>query len=399
MAARRVCATGERGARMPTLTAAVRLPPRFDWKDIMSVRTPAFRPRGRTLAAAVLGLGLLAGSAVPIYAAPGLNGHAQDSTPSAGPTAEPGKGLAAGDTAFVDVKVATLWTAPSSPRGIDDPALGNPVRLGAWDRALRQTEVRRALTGKTQTQALLGDEVRILETRGAWVRVAVAGQEEPGEEHGYPGWVPARQLVENPDFDRALETRDTAVVTAASTEVTDRPDGDAIEQLPFTAEVPVLARSGDRVRVALPDGSKAWADAADVDVLRSGSGPAAPKPSEIVSTARSFLGTPYLWGGTSPAGFDCSGFTWAVFRAHGIDLPRDSGPQSEGGTAVRTQDIAVGDLLFFAGRGGRGAVHHVGIYIGHGKMIHSPNASKDVEIVDWRAWDRSGQFAGAQRYL
>ena len=66
---------------------------------------------------------------------------------------------------------------------------------------------------------------------------------------------------------------------------------------------------------------------------------------------------------------------------------------------MKASQLQHGDLIFFANRGGKGSVHHVGMYIGGGKMIHAPNASKNVEIVDWKKWDRSGQFAGAKRYL
>ncbi len=211
--------------------------------------------------------------------------------------------------------------------------------------------------------------------------------------------MPTRQLVENRDFDRALDAHSTAIVTSSTSEVTARPTGGAVEHVPFNAELPVLARAGDRVRVALPDGAKGWAPTRDVDLHPAGSGPEEPKPSELVSTAKDFLGVRYLWGGTSSSGFDCSGFTYAVHRAHGIEIPRDSGPQSRAGKSVKVKDLAVGDLIFFAGNGGRGAVHHVGIYLGHGKMIHAPNASKSVEIVDWRAWDRGKQFSGIKRYL
>ncbi|GAA4284116.1 C40 family peptidase [Brevibacterium daeguense] len=361
----------------------------------MSARTPILRG----ISSAVLGVGLLAGASVSAHAVPGLTGGAADRTPTAIPTAKPGEGLEAGDTAFVDVAVATLWTKPSSPRSVDEPALGNPVHLGSWNSNLAGTEVRRGLTGKTQTQALFADEVRILDVDGDWARVAVAGQSAPGEKHGYPGWVPTRQLVENPGFDTARDSRPTAVVTAKTTELSAHPGGEAVEQVTMNTELPMLAEAGDEVRVALPDGSKAWAVAEDVAVHAPGEGPAAPKPSQLVATAEQFLDLRYLWAGTSAYGFDCSGFTYTVFRAHGIEIPRDSGPQSQGGASVAAEDLAVGDLIFFAGTGGRGTVHHVGMYIGHGKMIHAPNASKSVEIVDWKKWDRGKQFAGAQRYL
>lgn len=365
----------------------------------MSSLMPGHRRRTLPVAAAALGLLMLAPVALPAQAAPGITGNAIDRSPAPKPTATAGKGLKSGDTAFVDVTAATLWTDSDSPRSIDSDALSNPVDLKGWNSALSSTEKRRALTGKTQTQALLGDEVRILDVAGDWVEVAVASQKAPGEKHGYPGWVPKKQLVENRSYEKTRSKNDTAIVTVKSAGLSLRPHGEHTEEATFNTELPVLARTSDEIRVATPDGTPFWIDADDVTIYEQGEGPKKPKPSQLVSTARQFLDLRYLWAGTSAYGFDCSGFTYTIFRAHGIDLPRDSGPQSKAGTAVDRSDIAVGDLIFFAGNGGSGTVHHVGMYIGHGEMIHAPNASKSVEIVDWESWDSGGQYAGARRYI
>src|SRR5699024_6040320 len=84
-------------------------------------------------------------------------------------------------------------------------------------------------------------------------------------------------------------------------------------------------------------------------------------------------------------------------RAHGIDLPRDSGDQAKAGKAVSSSNLKAGDLLFFSTPSG--TVHHVGMYVGDGKMIHSPNASKDVYVTDWKKWDTGNEFSGARRIL
>lgn len=380
------------------------------------------RRRHRTvLAAAVLAAAGLTGAAGPAAAHPPadsaashgvlprpplkqleiepLTGHVIDANPAADRPLKPGSGLHAGKPAFVDVAVATVWTDSSSPRKVDQPALANPVRLDEWNANLTDTEVRRGLTGKTQTQALYGDEVRILELTKEWAKVAVRSQSDPGAKHGYEGWMPRAQLVGNPDFGTLRGAAELAVVTAVKTAVSDSPGGTAMKTVSTNTELPVLTRGEDSVRVRLPNGATGWVTSADVRLQASGTGAPKPRPADLVDTAKRYEGIRYLWAGTSQYGFDCSGFTYAVYRSHGIDIPRDSGPQSKAGASVKSSQLQPGDLIFFANRGGKGTVHHVGMFIGGGKMIHAPNASKNVEIVDWKKWDRAGQFAGAKRYL
>ena len=92
--------------------------------------------------------------------------------------------------------------------------------------------------------------------------------------------------------------------------------------------------------------------------------------SDLSATATKYLGTPYVYGGTTTSGFDCSGYTSKVFGDLGIKLNRTSGSQYEQGTAVAKSDLQVGDLVFF-NTSGSGSISHVGIYIGDNKMIHS----------------------------
>jgi len=89
---------------------------------------------------------------------------------------------------------------------------------------------------------------------------------------------------------------------------------------------------------------------------------------EIIAFAERFLGTPYVWGGTSLThGVDCSGFTFALFREFGIHLNRTAAAQATQGTPVARSDLQRGDLVFF----GHGGISHVGMYIGNNQMIHS----------------------------
>lgn len=117
----------------------------------------------------------------------------------------------------------------------------------------------------------------------------------------------------------------------------------------------------------------------------------------ILNTARSYLGVPYVWGGTSPRGFDCSGFVSYVFRTHGIGLPRTSGAMynSLGAKVTRLQP---GDLVFFAANGK--TISHVGIYIGDNKYINATSGSAGrVAITSLSSAWSSRTYVGAKRVL
>ena len=120
---------------------------------------------------------------------------------------------------------------------------------------------------------------------------------------------------------------------------------------------------------------------------------------KIVGTARSFMGVPYRWGGSSPGtGFDCSGFTMAVYQLNGLLLPRSSYRQWMAGTPVPKTKLKEGDLVFFA-TSGRGRVSHVGIYVGDGKFIHAPGKGKRIKISSLYNPYFKPRFMGARSYF
>lgn len=101
------------------------------------------------------------------------------------------------------------------------------------------------------------------------------------------------------------------------------------------------------------------------------------KGEQAVDVIKNYLGVPYLWGGTSPSGFDCSGLVQYTYKQLGIDISRTSYTQVNDGRKVDKTELKAGDLIFFARQGD---VHHVGMYIGNGQFIHAPQTGDVVKI-------------------
>lgn len=121
--------------------------------------------------------------------------------------------------------------------------------------------------------------------------------------------------------------------------------------------------------------------------------------SEIVRTAKSFLGVPYRWGGTSPTrGFDCSGFSMTVYQLNGLNLPRSSKAQWEVGMPINRDHLSEGDLVFFA-TSGSGEVSHVGIYLGNNNIIHASGWGKKIRIDSLSKKYYKRHFVGMRSYL
>lgn len=118
-------------------------------------------------------------------------------------------------------------------------------------------------------------------------------------------------------------------------------------------------------------------------------GPASGNAAAALSFAYAQIGKPYVFGGTGPGGYDCSGLTQAAWRAAGVELPRTTWQQWTAGRAVDMSDLQPGDLVFSQGLG------HVSIYAGNGQMVHAPQTGDVVKVVPLSAYGRS--FAGARR--
>ena len=111
----------------------------------------------------------------------------------------------------------------------------------------------------------------------------------------------------------------------------------------------------------------------------------------VVGVAMQYLGIPYVWAGSTPSGFDCSGFTSYVYAKMGVSLPHNAAAQYSYGTPVSRDQLAPGDLVFFDGLG------HVGIYVGGGQFIHSPHTGDVVKISSLYSGHYIANWVGARR--
>ena len=118
--------------------------------------------------------------------------------------------------------------------------------------------------------------------------------------------------------------------------------------------------------------------------------------AQILAEAQKYLGTPYVYGGASPSGFDCSGFVYYVLKQLGYSPYRTPADQINMGTSVAKSDLKPGDIVFFANTYASG-ISHVGIYAGNGQFIHSPNSQSTVSYSDLTTGYWSNHYYGARR--
>jgi cell wall-associated NlpC family hydrolase len=294
---------------------------------------------------------------------------------------------------FVDVTVAALWTSPSSPRTMDRTVLENPVRIKDWLKTMSYDD-RLALCGDNlvQSQLLYGEKVLVTEENEFWAKVLVPSQPSSKDERGYPGWIPINQLSEW----EPPNTDSYAVVTVPRTELCNE-QREKLMELSFQTRLPVHETDGEWLEVYTPAGLR-FIKNKDAAVIRSERELLTDSGDDVVKTGEQFLGLPYLWGGMSAFGYDCSGFAYNMLRAHGAEIPRDASDQSREGKAISKDSLRPGDLLFFAYEEGKGFVHHVGIYYGDGRMIHAPNTGKAVEVIPLSGSAYEPEFCGVRRY-
>lgn len=121
------------------------------------------------------------------------------------------------------------------------------------------------------------------------------------------------------------------------------------------------------------------------------------KGTEIIKNAQKYMGVPYVWGGDTPTGWDCSGYTQYVMKESGITIPRTAAEQYATGNAINKNDLKIGDLVFFTTY--KAGASHVGFYMGDGKFIHASSVAKQVTINSLSEDYYTQHYIGARRYI
>jgi cell wall-associated NlpC family hydrolase len=197
----------------------------------------------------------------------------------------------------------------------------------------------------------------------------------------------ARQKVASQES--ALENRETEQVALRQQAESKKAEVQAAvaQQSAFlaslNAEVQQLIKEQEAQQAAIAAALAAKAKAAAQS--SAGRTPGAPGATHdgVVGIALQYLGVPYLWGGTTPSGFDCSGFVQYCYRQVSVNLPRTSREQFKVGTFIAASDLSAlkpGDLLFFGYNADPSRIHHVAMYVGNGNFIHAPGTGDHVKI-------------------
>jgi hypothetical protein len=295
----------------------------------------------------------------------------------------------------INVPLAIFWAEPGK-EAYQKISLAAASNSRLWSENL-DVQQRLWLVEKVNTMAIFGERVTILDVNSNWLHVAAVAQRTKDNKWGQAGWVPASQISYNSCYLQEQDYLPTAVISIPkATLFRDRTCWTpSVNELSFQIRLPILMEGKDSFKVRLPDGGTG-----NLSRLE------AKKSSElcfsrewIVATAKKFLGLKYLWGGTSCYGFDCSGYTFRLYQSQGISLYRNSRQQAQEGIPIKEENLLPGDLLFFAGKGGKGKIHHVGMCIGNGLMIHAPQSKSAIKESRYDVGHYQEEYWGARRYV
>ena len=244
---------------------------------------------------------------------------------------------------------------------------GNPKLPDALVAATSVADVRKSPTHDTElrTQVIYGDAVTPLKMEGDWYLVRLAD--------GYVGWVRSWHLKAVPPEEQSrFEASARHRVRANIAQVFAEPDEEAYPVTDAVVGTIVSAGPGGKRgwrSVGLADGRTGFIRAKSIEPLPRGRRVVRDR---LVTTGMRFLGIPYLWGGTTPKGFDCSGLMQRIFQLHGVLISRDSDMQSRHGRikpAGVSDGLNTGDLLFFGKPAGH--ISHVAMYLSDSLILHA----------------------------
>lgn len=294
----------------------------------------------------------------------------------------------------INVSLAVFWSNPNKEQVYQNISRHAAINPTTWSKSLNIDE-RLWLVDKVNTTAIYGERLLILDHQGEWLKVAAVSQRTAQNKLGYPGWVLANQVSGNSSYLTEQTNIPEVVISVPKATLFCNSDlTQPVGIVSYQTRLPILTKNEFSLAVRLPDDNIGYLSRTDIkktsDLFFSG--------KNIVQEAQHFLGLPYLWGGTSSYGFDCSGLMFRLYQSQGISIPRDASEQALDGTPVSKENLLAGDLLFFANDNSPDKIHHVGMYIGEGQMIHAPNSKSVIRIEPFENGIYGEEYWGARRY-
>ncbi len=253
------------------------------------------------------------------------------------------------------------------------------------------------------SQAVMGTPLKIFRQKGGWLLVQTPDM--------YLGWVDSDAIaVKSIEEHRLWKSSGRLFYTDKTGDIfSDRSMANPISDIVAGCIVESTGPSKEGSEVRLPDGRRGFIPAGKTIRLEELSADKLLTPEALVSSAESFMGIPYLWGGTSIKGFDCSGFVKTVYYLNGVILDRDASQQFQNGMRIRARresfpdSLKTGDLMFFgSARRGRPQATHVGMYIGNSEFIHCSGMVKINSLDSTRtnfSRQRRDTYLGARRII
>lgn len=283
------------------------------------------------------------------------------------------------------------------------PSLGGAT-IGVVSVSVANIRTKPGHGSEMATQALLGTPIRFLKVdRGGWYLV-----QTPDD---YLGWSDDHIVRMSPEEYEAWNAKPKVIVTVVNAFVRTSldPGSAVVSDVVVGGLLGVIRDVGTAYEVVFPDGRTGMLDKSDAEPFGPWLARATDTPERIVATAKRFSGVPYLWGGTSAKGFDCSGFARTAYYLNGVILPRDASQQAEVGMPVDLKEgfsaVRPGDLLFFGRKATEqrpARVTHVAISLGGARFIH---ASSYVQVNSLNPADpdyskgRDESFLGVRRVI